>query len=601
MLQLELFSLSTFTPATDPDPSPEPVATDEPDGPTLAAQPPATLAEAITRLQAHPTLSARRRQDLISGLRAIARITDKPPEAIPATAMALRSIFSESSHASLGVSPETWANLRSLGLAALRHVGGLDIPRPTKRPISPAWDALRDKLPDIKTRAGLSRFMSWCSAAGIEPDHVSEDAFAQYAETLRHGTLVRDPRQIFRTTCVLWNHAVAEIAGWPKLVVAVPDRSRRYAWAWEDFPESFRADTEAFLAHKASPDPFAEDYSRPVKPSTVALRRKQILQMATALALSGVAAPSIKGLASLVAPGNAERILRFFYGRRGDKFGYLHQQAILLKTLARNWARAEEPQIAALTTLAKNLAVKRPGMTEKNRTRLRQFDNPRNVALLVGVGHKVLTELQRANTGSRRDAVRAMLAMAVELLIVAPMRVENLAELQPERHLVINRRGRSVMTHIVISPAETKTEVPFEAELPAHTERLLRLYRREFLPQLAASPTPWLFPSPRGTVRHPIAFSVQIGRFIKRETGLIMNAHLFRHLAVKLVLDANPGEIETARRILGHRSSATTTRNYAELRTAAAFKRYDAIIDDFRDGCPTRLRRRGVASGRMGR
>lgn len=61
-----------------------------------------------------------------------------------------------------------------------------------------------------------------------------------------------------------------------------------------------------------------------------------------------------------------------------------------------------------------------------------------------------------------------------------------------------------------------------------------------------------------------------------------MNVHLFRHFAVKLVLDADPGDIETARRLLGHTSSATTSKAYAEFKTIAAFRRYDAVISAHR-------------------
>lgn len=65
--------------------------------------------------------------------------------------------------------------------------------------------------------------------------------------------------------------------------------------------------------------------------------------------------------------------------------------------------------------------------------------------------------------------------------------------------------------------------------------------------------TRWLFPRRDGTgPTGPSELASCITRRIRRETGLEMNAHLFRHFAVMLWLDANPGSYELARRLLGH-------------------------------------------------
>jgi len=41
---------------------------------------------------------------------------------------------------------------------------------------------------------------------------------------------------------------------------------------------------------------------------------------------------------------------------------------------------------------------------------------------------------------------------------------------------------------------------------------------------------------------------------------------------------ANPGGHEVVRHLLGHRSIATTLRFYAGMETAAALRRYDAVV-----------------------
>jgi len=67
-------------------------------------------------------------------------------------------------------------------------------------------------------------------------------------------------------------------------------------------------------------------------------------------------------------------------------------------------------------------------------------------------------------------------------------------------------------------------------------------------------------------------------RFVWRETGLEVHVHLFRHLAAKLFLDQNPGQYESVRRQLGHRSMETTLRAYAGMEAAAASRHFDATI-----------------------
>lgn len=70
-----------------------------------------------------------------------------------------------------------------------------------------------------------------------------------------------------------------------------------------------------------------------------------------------------------------------------------------------------------------------------------------------------------------------------------------------------------------------------------------------------------------------------------------MNVHLFRYLATKLHLETYPEDIETVRQILGHRSITTTLRSYTDIKTAAAFRRYDDIIAGLREQSRVRLER----------
>src|SRR5262249_54191655 len=124
-------------------------------------------------------------------------------------------------------------------------------------------------------------------------------------------------------------------------------------------------------------------------------------------------------------------------------------------------------------------------------------------------------------------------------------------------------------------------------------------YVREHRPHLLAGPTGALFPRKSGGPKSPGALGVQISSTMFRYTGLKINPHLFRHIAGKLFLDARPGQYEVVRRVLGHRSIATTTSIYTGAETRAAGQHFAAVIAERRralqDGPPAE------ASARKGR
>ena len=97
-------------------------------------------------------------------------------------------------------------------------------------------------------------------------------------------------------------------------------------------------------------------------------------------------------------------------------------------------------------------------------------------------------------------------------------------------------------------------------------------------------PSPLVFANAQGKPRCPTTFATGISEFLLKEAGIRMNVHLFRHLAVKLHLEENPGDVETARRILGHKSLTTTLRSYAETKTTGAFHRFHGMLSNRRAG-----------------
>ncbi|NDB69993.1 MAG: hypothetical protein EB015_18725 [Methylocystaceae bacterium] len=58
--------------------------------------------------------------------------------------------------------------------------------------------------------------------------------------------------------------------------------------------------------------------------------------------------------------------------------------------------------------------------------------------------------------------------------------------------------------------------------------------------------------------------------------------HLFRHAGGKIFLDSKPGQYEVVRRVLGHKSLATTTSIYTGAETRSAGQLFAQVINDRR-------------------
>jgi len=153
-------------------------------------------------------------------------------------------------------------------------------------------------------------------------------------------------------------------------------------------------------------------------------------------------------------------------------------------------------------------------------------------------------------------------------------------KLKLDQHIVRSRPGPGGVVHLVIPACDVKNRVPLELVLPPRVVKLLDLYWERFRPRLLSQPGSWLFPGCDGH-KNREGMSKQISQTICKVTGLRMHTHLFRHLAGFLILSRNPGEFETVRLLLGHRSLETTIATYCGMEQAAAFRRYDEVISGY--------------------
>jgi integrase len=546
--------------------------------PDLASRAPAgALAAVLEAIAAVSDLTPQRRQNMASAVRTVARLLGRPPESVPADPRQLSRRLDEIAPEAAGITKERWNNVRSLLRAALALTRPM-LPGRQLQTLSPSWQALYDRLPARQRRMRLSRLLRYFSVRGIEPEMVTQAHGDAFVRALEEETLLKDPAATWRDIVWAWNHSQAEVPGWPNVTLSFESRRRTYSQPWTSFPPSFKADVDAYLDRLSGCDLADETPFRPVRPATRQLRERQLRTFASALVQRGRAPSTICTLADLVAPDAFKDALRFFLDRRGGKSSRgIEELASTLRLVAKHWVRVDPTALDAMRAIVRKLSVQHRGMTEKNRQRLRPLGDAETRHALVNLPPRLMLLAESGKLRPRRAALMAQTAVLIEILIMAPMRMRNLVNLNLDRHLVRPARTRGAL-HIVIPGEEVKNGSELDYPLPEQSASLIGRYLECHRPLLASLENKALFPGPRGGAKSERTLALQITKTVFRFVGIKVNPHLFRHIAAKVHLDLHPGEYAVVARVLGNRSIDVTAAHYTGLETTAAVRHFDETI-----------------------
>jgi integrase len=546
----------------------------------------ASFADLILRVAGEERLPLRTRQNWTWALKAVARAVGKDPAAVPAHPEFLRKLLDQAAPASLGLSRAAWNNARSLSGKVLEWAGLASVPGHYQAAFTPAWQELWDRLPPSTALSfQLARLFHYCSAQGIAPNEVDDGVLEAFHQALVAESIVRLPYEIYRGAAKSWNNAAERISGWPRRHLTVPSRRKIFSLPWKAFPPTLPADVEAYLRRAAGLDLSDDHFTRAQRPATIDTRRKQLRLLATAIARNGVAVETLVDLRAMLVPDVAARGLKYLLDRNGGASRVqISNLADFLPTLA---ARLDMPedQIGKLRQMKKKLKVNQHGMTARNREALRAFDDPAAVEALLGLPQRILREVRASGRQGYREAKLIQTALAIELLLSAPVRIQNLASIDLDRHLleVGGRSNRAV--HLRFPAAEVKNASDLEFPLMTESVELLNIYLAEWRPLLTMGPSRRLFPGKMpDRNKGNGALSSQIKELVHAYTRLDMPAHRFRHAAGKIFLDRNPGQYEVIRQLLGHKDISTTIAFYAGAESANAARHYARTILGIRGG-----------------
>jgi integrase len=185
---------------------------------------------------------------------------------------------------------------------------------------------------------------------------------------------------------------------------------------------------------------------------------------------------------------------------------------------------------------------------------------------------RLLAEAKAAGR-TRRGKQLAEMAIAIEILTFAPMRIANLVALRlgvTFRRVALGRERRwliSIPAHEVKNRAELTYEIPKDDY--GLIDEALALYDQ---------PEGWLFPGRTPGPKDSSLLSGQIKRTVESRLGLAFHTHMFRAIAGYLHLKENPNGFEAVRAILGNRNDNVIRKNYSFLAERSLIANAQAAI-----------------------
>ncbi|MCR9178459.1 MAG: site-specific integrase [Alphaproteobacteria bacterium] len=542
-----------------------------------------TLQDVLERIVASGLPKASKR-NMISALNAVAKVTGKPLSRFPADVARIREVLERKDWGATGYSKRNWSNIRSSVRRAIEESGLVPGRVATRVPLSPRWQDLVDTIRVTQAKSNLKRLGHFCSAHQISPEDVTDRTVEAFLTHLDEQELCKTPEQIVRTTIADWNrHAVPALG-----VARLSTRGQRkiYILPWTAFPSSLEIDAVSYRTTTTGGNFL--DRTRPVvRQSTADKRHRMIRQFASVLVLAGDDPHDLSDLKAVFAVDRVKRGLAHLVERNaGNTNQQAFNMACMAKTIAESWCGMDQAGVDQIAAWSRKLKPDKQGLTDKNKERLAPFADQEVMRRFLGLPCRLAARAGGMERGYRA-AMLMQSAVAIALLQHAPLRILNLASLHWDRHFLHQMTASKAPVVLSIAGKEVKNSAELTFPLPTEVVELLRIYRSDYLHLVndayGLSDGMFLFPGRSGGTK-PESYKTEnsmrrmIMRTIDREMGLIVNPHLFRHLCAQIILTAHPGQYETVRRMLGHKSIQTTIQAYVGFEMSAASEQYNAVL-----------------------
>lgn len=520
------------------------------------------------------------RRDMLSALDTVAERYRCDLATIRATPAGVRRLLSSAKAAELGVRPKRLANVQSCVRKALELYGNPTTPITKRIPLTAEWSALLDLISNEQHRYGLYRLATYASAMGLAPSAIDGEALLGFHAALENEDAVKDPRKRLKQTIALWNMCQRGVPGWPQTVLRSPFKVDPEALPLTAFPPSFQQDVAAWTEWVTHPDIFNPTAPRkPFRPATVEQRVYDFRRFASAVVSRGdLKLDEVTSISVLFDTTRFKSGLRYFLQRAGNKpTAHLALKAKKLLAVAKSYCRVDAAVLTELTQMCRRLddEIGPQQLSVRNRERLRQFDDQEKVAKLLNFPQE-----ERARGRHLRNPLRAARcmerALAIEILLVCWLRIQNLRTI----HLVNNLRVIGKKVFLTFEGHEVKNGRMLDFELPPELAQALAEFRATYRPRLPGASGPYLFPGKDSGARSTSALRNGIEETLRKNAGLVMNPHLFRHALAKIVVEKDPALYPVVSRHLGHSRLSMTMAHYLGTETRAAGRHLDRLLHE---------------------
>lgn len=545
-----------------------------------------SFADAIAAIEQGSELPPSRRTHWVCSLRQIAKALGRPVESVAARWGAVALKVNQLHHVGSGVEWKTLANHKSNAKAAL-HWYRKDNELPLRgMPLAPEWQQLRGRIKDRSHLAKLSGLIRYCSMKAIAPEAVTDAIVDEYMRYRGETTALAVDIKARRAIARAWN-ASRRLPGWPQQTLTEPPLKTNTDWPqWRDFPAALQKETEIYLSSLAKPRR-GIDKKRlgACKLSTIRTRRNDLVSFAKKAVRLGVAIDSLASMQKLLDPEIVALVVDDEWNKAGEepKTTTIDLGKKLL-AIARSVGCVDEAGLEKLGDIRADLEKHRQGgMTPKNMKLTRQVLNEKVWERVVNCPTELMKRARSLkDRAPGKAAVTAQIAVGIAILTEAPVRAANLAAIRLDENLI--KPGGPQTPYLLVFPHyDVKNRVDLTFEFDDYLTDLIDEYVQEYRPSLLrCADGDWLFPATTGEFKTPHFLGIQITERIQKATGLRITIHQFRHAAAAIYLKYHPGDYETVRRFLGHKSLKTTTNFYCGLETIQASREFSKIIRQHR-------------------
>ncbi|GLR66932.1 hypothetical protein GCM10010909_16120 [Acidocella aquatica] len=550
-----------------------------------------SFADALSFLETAPDLTPTKRRDYRSALISAAKLLGQPPQGIRLDLQALSDTILALTPKLRGHQVKRRQNIRS-GINKVAALMGLAHPhQPGADGLMPAWLDLKRRLDAEYDRHHLTRLARYCSDRNIEPEAVTSAVFTAFGRDLAASAIISDRTAYLRKVTNQWARLIDRYRELGLQALVLPDKKARLTFPATKFMESFRQELDKFKAAMtpenlgalhddldlpAEQRPFRP--SRPLKPSTVALRVYQLRCAASALIHAGHDAKELTNLAGLFTPASrVKTVVRILRERGAEPRSSFVAGIIEALRHAARFCQADAYVHAELARIKGIVEPANNGVVSKNRERLRAMIEPNTRAIIMMLPQFLLEGAKKC-TDPLDAARRVRVAVMIELLTVVAPRLGNLNLLHLERSLRRATNGKSRAMYLIVDETEVKNGVPIERLLPAATAELIEIWLEKFRPLLAKPGNPWIFPGKKEKPMTKDLLGSWITRAVRDYAKVEVHPHLFRHFCAWLHLHYHPGDYEGVRRLLGHKRLETSIKSYIAFEQDVAAARHDDAV-----------------------